>query len=185
MTIQREQEAHLQLFFGTHSLKAFTPLWLHLEHGNHNEKVHSCAILGQRKGLEATVSLRSLFLSTVHWHIYKFSKKKNASGFLGNEKIIPSSWFQVQSSWGCKTNTIEAKIAWRSGAWEQTEVSIHFTQLCRSIDQQTQRLTLSPSERGRVTSGWRREAEETQVWSMSRPCDIWSKWKVQCHFQRG
>jgi len=43
------------------------------------------------------------------------SSLKNASGFLGNEKIIPSSWFQVKYSWGCKTNPVWAKIAWHSG----------------------------------------------------------------------
>lgn len=39
------------------------------------QRGHSCAILMQREGLEPTILLCSSSPSTVHWHIYKFSKK--------------------------------------------------------------------------------------------------------------
>lgn len=74
----------------------------------------------------------SAFYSLVLFIGIFISSLKNASGFLGNEKIIPPSWFQVKYSWGYITNTASAKIAWQSGTWEQTEDSIQFTQLCRS-----------------------------------------------------
>ena len=110
---EKSRFAPLSLLFGKCSLKTFPPLWFHVEHGSRNEKVHSCA----RESLEKLV----LFLYALVLLIVIFiSPLKNASGFLENEKIIPSSWFQVQYSWGCKTSGREAKLAWPSGIWERT-----------------------------------------------------------------